>query len=198
MCGNGARCSALYYFGNSKAKNISVETGAGLLQAEKCGADTIKIKMTDPHSFETDVHLDVSGVKYIINYINTGVPHAVVFSNDVENLDVKNLGANIRYHNKFSPQGSNVDFVKILDKNSIQIRTYERGVEDETLACGTGSVAAALIYGNEGPEINFKRAINVHTRSGEVLKVYFSFKNNKFYDVWLEGKAKLVYRGILS
>lgn len=198
MCGNGARCSAYYFFLNSKKQAISIETGAGLLEAKRSGKGVIKIKMTDPHSFETDLQLNVNGTKYITNYINTGVPHAVIFSNDIDKLDIDDIGSKVRFHENFSPEGTNVDFVKILDKDNIQIRTYERGVENETLACGTGSVAAAVVFGNETPEINFKRVVSVHTRSGEILKVYFAFKENKFSNVWLEGKARLVYKGILN
>jgi diaminopimelate epimerase len=197
MCGNGARCAALYYFTISKKKEATVETGAGILNAQSISENRVKIRMTEPHSLETDVHLDVQGTRYIINFIDTGVPHAVIFSNDIDNIDLKKVGPLIRFHDDLAPEGANVNFVKVLDKNSIKIRTYERGVEDETLACGTGSVASAVVYGNETPEIDLSRTINVHTRSGEILKIYFKFKDNKFHDVWLEGQARFVFSGNL-
>lgn len=199
MCGNGARSTALYYFMNSKKRQASIETGAGVLQAQNSGKGKIRIKMTDPHSLETDIHIDHEGTKYIINFIDTGVPHAVIFSNDIDNIDLKKIGPYIRFHKSFKSKGGvNVNFVKALRDNFIEIRTYERGVEDETLACGTGSVAAAVAYANDCPLLSFTKVVNVRTQSGEILKVYLGFKNNSFYDVWLEGKAELVYEGKLA
>lgn len=196
MCGNGARCAAFYYFQTTKKRDITIETGAGILQAQNADKKKIRIKMTNPHSFETNVHMDHNGEKYVVNFIDTGVPHVVIFVSDVDKVDLDKLGPYIRYHKKFEPKGgANVNIVQVIRDNNIKIRTYERGVEDETLACGTGSVAAAVVYANECPLLSYTKAINVHTRSGEALKVYCSFKDNKFYDVWLEGEANVVYQG---
>jgi diaminopimelate epimerase len=127
------------------------------------------------------------------NFINTGVPHAVIFVEGLEKIDVAGLGRQIRFHEVFAPKGANVNFVEVADNYSINVRTYERGVEDETLACGTGSVASALLTAYSLKLGAGK--VNVHTKGGEVLKVYFDRAGNDFRNVWLEGKAKIVYSG---
>ena len=127
-----------------------------------------------------------------VNFINTGVPHTVIFAEGLDKIDVFSLGRRIRYHRKFAPAGTNVDFVEVLDNDSIKIRTYERGVEDETLACGTGAVASALTF---SLKTNATEKINVETKSTEVLTVYFSRGGNKFNNVWLQGKAQSVFVG---
>ena len=123
------------------------------------------------------------------------MPHVVHFVEDLDSVDVKNLGSHLRNHDEFSPEGTNADFVQIDGKNSIKVRTYERGVEDETLACGTGSVASALISAEREGMIS---PVTVETRSGEKLKVYFSKVDGNFKDVYLEGSAKLVYEGVIN
>jgi diaminopimelate epimerase len=120
------------------------------------------------------------------------VPHAVIFTEGLEQIDIVPLGRLIRHHKKFSPRGTNVNFVEVLHSGSIKVRTYERGVEDETLACGTGSAASAIIF---ALKTNALGKIQVHTRSKEVLSVYFARLVDKFSNVWLEGKARKVYEG---
>ena len=132
---------------------------------------------------------------YKLTFVNTGVPHVIHFVEDLDKVDVKNLGSHLRNHGEFAPEGTNADFVQLDGKNSIKVRTYERGVEDETLACGTGSVASALISAErEG----MTSPITVKTRSGEKLKVYFSKIDGNFKDIYLEGSAKLVYEGVIN
>lgn len=197
MCGNGARCAALW----AKSKIIKIETKAGIIESQVLN-DNVRIKLTDPRDIKTDIPLKVDNRDIKANFINTGVPHTVLFVEGLEKIDAFTLGRAIRYHNEFKPAGTNVDFAEIINNDSIKVRTYERGVEDETLACGTGSVAAALVYVRRGsPPFVIKRGcrgdfkINVHTRGGEILKVYFDYKDARFYNVWLEGKAKIVYKG---
>ena len=181
MCGNGARCAAVYYTYMLSAIRyplIKIETKAGILEA-KIDGDMVKLKMSDPHSMKM-------GPK--TNFINTGVPHAIIFVDDLENTDVDKLGRAIRNSERFAPEGTNVDFVKVLGKDKIAVRTYERGVEAETLACGTGCVAAAILSGAG-------RSVDVVTHGGEILKVCFEKKGAKVSNVWLEGSAKIVYKG---
>jgi diaminopimelate epimerase len=132
---------------------------------------------------------------YIVNFVDTGVPHVVHFVDDLDKVDVKNLGSFMRHHGEFSPQGTNADFVEIKDKRSIKIRTYERGVEDETLACGTGAVASAIIAAESE---KMASPIIVETRGGEKLRVHFDIQDGAFTDVYLEGKARLVFGGTLN
>jgi diaminopimelate epimerase len=187
MCGNGARCAALY----SGKKNINIRTIAGIIEAKVAGGN-IKIKLTNPKAIRLDVPLKINGRGLSVNFINTGVPHAVVFVAGVDKINVRDIGSQIRYHKEFLPAGTNVDFVEILSGDSLNVRTYERGVEDETLACGTGSVAAGLIFALKS---GVSDEISIHTKGDEVLKVYFRRDLNKFLDVWLEGKARIAYKG---
>lgn len=188
MCGNGARCAALYVRHASCVMRhaLKIETKAGIIEAQ-VKADQVKIKLTQAKDLALDLPIKVNGRNLAVNFINTGVPHAVIFVQGLENIDVFGLGKAIRNHKEFSPRGTNVNFIEVLDSNSLGIRTYERGVEDETLACGTGSTASALIFALKSGAQN---KINVHTKSGEILKIYFK---NDLSDVWLEGKARIVF-----
>ena len=190
MCGNGIRCAALY----KAKKNACIETLAGFLNAQ-IQDDGIKVRMTDPKDLQLNVNLNIDGRVYQVNYVNTGVPHAVYFVEDLESTNVRMLGRLIRYHRQFEPEGTNVDFEKILEPDAIVIRTYERGVEAETLACGTGSVASALIYHHKFVGVEGSHMVNVQTKGDEILKVYFDYKNGSFENVWLKGKAQVVYKG---
>jgi len=157
-------------------------------------ANNVKIKMTEPKNIKLNLPIKVNNRTLHVNFINTGVPHTVIFVEGLEKIDVFNLGRMIRYHKRFSPQGTNVDFVEVLKDDSISLRTYERGVEDETLACGTGAVASAIIFNMQYPIRNMSK-INVYTKSGQILIVYFKRTGNKFSEVWLEGKARMVFKG---
>ena len=127
------------------------------------------------------------------SYINTGVPHIVLEAEDIENIDVYKIGSELRYHKYFQPEGTNVNFVKKSDnRKRLRIRTYERGVEEETLSCGTGSTAAALSYGQESDIGNGN--IEVQTNGG-LLKVKYS---NNFKEIYLKGPVKEVFKGIYS
>ncbi|MFA5349960.1 MAG: diaminopimelate epimerase, partial [Candidatus Omnitrophota bacterium] len=152
----------------------------------------VKIQLTDPKQIKLDIPLNVAGRLIKVNFINTGVPHVVIFVDGLDKMDVTGIGCLIRWHLKFSPAGTNVNFVEVKDDNLIRIRTYERGVEGETLACGTGSTAAALIFALKN---NLKTPVKVKTQSGEVLKIYFNKDDERFRGVWLEGSAKIAYKG---
>jgi diaminopimelate epimerase len=203
MCGNGARCVALYLTAKLPAcrtgrktpnSKLRIETKAGIIKSEVNG-ESVLINLTDPKGLKLEIPLKVNNRSIRVNFINTGVPHTVVFVEGLERIDVTNLGRQIRFHRHFAPAGTNVNFVEVLNNNSIRVRTYERGVEDETLACGTGSVASALIasYMLCSPG---KKVVSVHTKSGEVLKVYLNENKNKFQDIWLEGRAHIAYKGV--
>jgi len=194
MCGNGSRCIALFAAVNKIAKpQMTIETLAGTLDASVKG-DIIKVKLTDPKDIRWNFCLMIGKCPYEVNFVDTGVPHAIHFVDDLNKIDVKNLGSHIRHHGEFSPEGTNADFVKVIGKNTIRIRTYERGVEDETLACGTGAVASAIIS-SEAEKM--ASPVTVETQSGEKIKVYFELKDGNFKNVYLEGRAKLVYEGEL-
>lgn len=194
MCGNGARCMALWEkLNNKKLKGevIRIETKAGVIES-KVIRDNVKIRLTSPRDVVLDIPLKVNNRSLKVNFINTGVPHAVVFVEGLDKIDITGIGRALRYHRKFSPRGANVNFVEPLSRDSFKIRTYERGVEDETLACGTGTVASALIFALKGAEGN---KIKAQTRGGERLTVYFLRSKGSFNNVWLEGRARVVYQG---
>lgn len=193
MCGNGARCAALYAVENRiSGKELKIETGAGIVEAEVVGL-SVKIKLTDPKGIKLGFDLKVDGKNVKANFINTGVPHVVIFVKNLKKTDVQKMGSQVRFHKKFKPEGANANFVRLVDSKNIEIRTYERGVEDETLACGTGAAASAIIAGLTK---NLKPHIDVLTKSGEVLRVYFDTAPIK--NVYLEGEAKTLYEGRIS
>lgn len=198
MCGNGARSTALYWVRQSTRasahqKKLKIETKAGIIEAQVT-KDTVKIKLTDPKEYQKKIPLVINGRPLKANFINTGVPHTIVFAQGIEQIDVLNIAREIRYHKYFSPAGTNVNFVEALKPDTIKVRTYERGVEDETLACGTGSAASAIVFSLQSP-VPGQNRINVITQGGETLKVYFVKNGNDISDVWLEGKAKIVCKG---
>lgn len=194
MCGNGARCVALYVRSLNPKSKIKIETKSGIIESE-VNKDNIKIKITQPKDLRLDIPIKINERLLKVNFINTGVPHTVIFVEGIEKIDVVNLGKLIRNHKRFKPEGTNVDFVEIIDEDKIRVRTYERGVENETFACGTGAVASALITNCRLKDNNLKK-IDVYTKSGEILKVYFKKEKDNFKDVWLEGKAKIIYKGV--
>ncbi|NQT46980.1 MAG: diaminopimelate epimerase [Candidatus Omnitrophica bacterium] len=192
MCGNGSRCAALYAVEKGIAKkDHRIETLAGLLEANVDGRRA-RVKLADPRMLRLDFEIDIGGDAHRVSYINTNVPHAVYFVDDLEGADVKGLGAATRYHKEFAPEGTNADFVKVKGEKSINIRTYERGVEGETLACGTGAVASAIV---SAILKGVKSPVDVETKGGEVLKIYFDLKDDLAKDVYLEGNAEIIYEG---
>ncbi len=194
MCGNGGRCAARFAFLKKIAPaRMSFETGAGIIDAT-VKEDTVKLRLTDPGRPSLDYELQTEEGALIVSSINTGVPHAVHFTDNLEPYPVFRLGRLIRYHEHYQPAGTNANFVQVVDGHTIKVRTYERGVEDETLACGTGSVAGALIADQKGL---VSSPVTVLVQSGEKLKIYFDRGSAGYVNVYLEGGAKVVYQGAL-
>ena len=194
MCGNGARCAARFAFIHGIAgREMAFETLAGIIHAS-VGEDSVKIRMTDPTDLKAGTLLDVNGTALNVSTVNTGVPHVVTVVDDIEALDVVATGRLIRHHPDFAPEGTNANFVALGQGGEIFIRTYERGVEDETLACGTGTVAAALVLANEH---GLAAPVSLTTRSGSTLTVHFETHAGRYQEVFLEGDARVIYRGDL-
>ncbi|HEV2097043.1 MAG TPA: diaminopimelate epimerase [Chthoniobacterales bacterium] len=194
MCGNGARCFAR--FASHVAgpfEQLSFETPAGVIGAQIEG-ELVCLRMSDPSDLRLDLEIEANGAIVRARYINSGVPHVVVPVPKIADVDVRSIGASIRRHPMFAPKGANVNFSEQRADNRIAIRTYERGVEDETLACGTGVVASALIFaathGVDGP-------IGVLVRGGPELKVDFTRKGVQFRDVTLTGPADFAFEGTM-
>ncbi len=194
MCGNGSRCAARFAFLNGIASlSMKFSTLAGVIEAEITGVNTVKVKLTNPKDYESEIKLE--GIDMPASFINTGVPHVVYFVDNIDIVNVKELGAKTRYHEYFGDEGTNVNFAEVVDESTIKIRTYERGVEDETLACGTGSTAAAVTAVLEG---RCESPVDVVTKSGKILKVYVYKDGDDGVDrVYLEGDALLTYIGTM-
>ena len=181
-------------FIHAPRSTLRIETKAGIIEARVL-KDNVKIKLTDPREYQEKIPLVIRGRKLTVSFINTGVPHAIVFVEGIEQIDAVNIGREIRYYKYFLPAGTNVNFAEVLNNHTIKIRTYERGVEDETLACGTGSAASAIVFGLKSQVSGARQEIDVITRGGETLKVYFKKEADRISNVWLEGKVKIVHKG---
>lgn len=194
MCGNGGRCAARYAVMNGLAgARLSFETRAGIIHAEING-NYVKIELPSPLAPQLNLPLTINDTNLTLYFIDTGVPHAVVLCNTIDDVPVPELGKKIRFHPRFQPAGANVNFVSVVNTSSLIVRTYERGVEDETLACGTGAVAAALITSSLGMVTS---PAKVKTRSGESLTVYYDNPVYPFGRVYLEGVVRVVCSGEL-
>lgn len=195
MCGNGSRCIA-YYTANRDitGDKLSIETKAGILHAI-VRKNMVKIEMMQPKDFRNTVSVAMGHAHVALSFINTGVPHAVCIVRKLHSIDVKKVGRYIRRHRVFAPEGTNVDFIKINGRHAISIRTYERGVEGETFACGTGSVAGAIIASEMK---NVRPPVRVGTFGRDVLRVYFRKEGDVYKDVYLEGEVKLIFDGALK
>lgn len=196
MCGNGARCFGRFTANLTEETKdvVTFETMAGTLSAHMV-EENVRIAMSNPHDLRLNLDLAIEGLAGTIHFINTGVPHVVVFVDDLENVDVLKYGTILRYHAAFSPAGTNVNFAKVLSPQHIAIRTYERGVEDETLACGTGMTACALLHhllnGAASP-------VKVDVAGGDTLEIGYVANGNDFTDVTLSGPADFVFEGAIE
>lgn len=194
-CGNGARCiSKFAYLNGIVSEQMQFLTNAGIYEAEIVD-DNVKVRMSDPTDIRINVPLRLEDGVHNVGFANSGVPHVVFFVDDLETTDVFDLGQQTRYHNDFKPAGTNANFICIHSQELIEIRTYERGVENETLACGTGSIASAIVSATLG---KVKSPVSVKTASGVVLKIHFDLENDEAKNVYLEGDARVIFAGELT
>jgi diaminopimelate epimerase len=192
MCGNGARCFARFVLRLTGGKGpISFETRAGVITASFQGGG-VTVNLTPPRELRLRRQVPLSGGPAEIHSLDTGVPHAVLFVPEADQAMVLPLGAEIRNHPHFAPRGTNVNFVQVLGPGRIRVRTYERGVEGETLACGTGVTASALITAELR---GFPSPIQVQVQSGATLEISFERANGQFTNVGLTGPAEFVFEG---
>jgi len=197
MCGNGARCAARFaYMQGIAPANMRFETLAGIIEA-KVSSDQVSVKMTSPKDIQLHRQVDVDQEMVELHSLDTGVPHAVIFVDGWDRVDVKKIGRKIRYHEAFMPAGTNVNFVSKKADNIYHVRTYERGVEDETFACGTGAVASALIASLLDDAAS---PVEIMTSGGDTLTILFDKGGDakKLDKVFLRGPANLIYKGELS
>ncbi len=196
MCGNGGRCVSRFAFLKGiTGPNMTFETLAGPISAEVNGR-IVKVLMPEPSGLTMNLDLAFQQGWVSVDFINTGVPHVVVHVEDLSNHSVFEQGRGLRYHSHFAPEGTNANFMKVSGPDKLQIRTYERGVEDETLACGTGAIACALVASVRGAVSG--SPVKVETRSGEELIIHFKKKGDSFEQVALEGNTSIVYQAKLN
>lgn len=193
MCGNGARCFTAFAIAHGVGTPARVRflTDAGLISATVRG-DQITIQMTAPFDLRVRQTVPLQSGPTIVHHVNTGVPHVVRFVDDVSKVDIRPEGAELRFHAAFKPKGANANFAQILPGGLVLIRTYERGVEDETLACGTGVTAAGilahLVHGVSLP-------VRLKVAGGDELSVNFARTGDVIANVTLTGPARVVFRG---
>jgi diaminopimelate epimerase len=192
MCGNGARCFARFIQRQAGAKGqTTFETGAGIITATFQG-ERVTVNLTQPRDLKLSEKMSLSAGLLAVHSLNTGVPHAVIFVPDADQAMVQQLGAELRHHPRFAPQGTNVNFVQVLGPNWIRVRTFERGVEGETLACGTGVTASALVSSRVR---GFTSPIKVQVQGGDQLEVSFQESAGGFAEVKLSGPAEFSFEG---
>jgi len=192
MCGNASRCAAILAFNLGLApKKHVIGTDAGPVRAEVFPeTGEVEVELTTPKDLALNLEILADDANLTLHFVNTGVPHAVIVEPDNSKSDVALMGRLVRFHEKFAPAGTNVNFITVKDRRNILLRTYERGVEAETFACGTGAAAAAVVARELGLA---EDQVALTTSGGEHLGI--SIKNNK---VFLRGKALLVYTGNLN
>ncbi|MCX7019531.1 MAG: diaminopimelate epimerase [bacterium] len=195
-CGNGSRCIARFAHEQGVAPaSMTFQTLAGPYRARALENGETVVWMTDARGIRENIRITGALFTGEAHFINTGVPHAVVFVEDLDGFDVFGVGMMLRHHAEFAPAGANANFVRVRGRHDIDIRTYERGVENETLACGTGSIASAVIAARRGvaePPVRFK------TAGGETLTIGFQLGPGGARDVTLQGGAVIVFRGYIK
>lgn len=194
MCGNGIRCLSKFIrqLGYTTEK-YAIESNAGI-HSLSCHDDLVTVDMGIPTEIMLNQSIPLKGQKVLLSHVNTGVPHVVIFVEDLEDNRLMEIAPEIRRHRRFQPRGTNVNFVKV-NHQEIYVRTYERGVEGETLACGTGATAVAFIV-NQTHNIPFP--LNVHTRSGDTLTIAFQQDSNHQLRGTMTGPAQLIYQGTFN
>ena len=194
MCGNGGRCIARFARKEGIAGAKQHFEALDHIYDAEVGESSVRLHMKDAARFRVETVAQTYGLKGASYFVDTGAPHAVVLEEALEVLDVHDLGRRIRIDPAFAPEGTNVNFIRRKDEHAIEARTYERGVEAETLACGTGSVASALVASEHFQMVS---PVHVLVKSGEELLVHFRGQAGLWKDIYLEGSAHLVFSGTL-
>lgn len=196
-CGNGSRCIARFAFEKKIApREMTFQTLAGDYHAAVLDNGHVRLQMSDAHELQMEkLRTSLHDADTPVEFVNTGVPHAVVFVEDLDNAPVIDFGRRLRHDAAFAPAGTNVNFVKITSPSQLRVRTYERGVEDETLACGTGCIASTIMAARRGL---ITTPAEVTTASGEKLLINFTPTETGASDVTLQGSADIIFRGYIT
>ncbi len=204
LCGNGTacflRCAA--DDGWTSGAELRVLTAAGVVRGRRSDGQYVRVCIPLPEDMRTSLTVSAGGRDWMCDYVVMGVPHVLAYVEDVAAVDVRRFGRLLRHHSMFAPRGANANFVQVLGEGQLALRTFETGVEDETLACGTGSAAAAIMaarrFGWGKAYRTAQKPVLIHARSGDVLRVYFELAGDTVRDPCLETVVRFLYRGVLQ
>lgn len=205
LCGNGTACFIYWAVANGwlpEQGEVKALTTTGVVRGRKLAGKYVRACIPTPEDMQTDLELVIDGKTWKFDYLVTGVPHAITYVEDVNQIDVARWGPPIRHHERFQPRGANVNFVQVLGQGKIAVRTFEFGVEGETLACGTGSTAAAILaafrFGWPEEYLSGDKLVSILARSGDILKAGFTVQqDNSIVDVCLETVVRHVFSGTI-
>lgn len=200
LCGNGTGCFTKWAIeeGFLPDGELRILTPAGVIRSQVADPPYIRVCIPEPREITRDIPLHVEDCTWVCDFVRVGIGHCVTFVDDIDAVDVAHWGRALRHHPYFAPEGANANFVQVLGEGEIALRTFEYGVEGETLACGTGSAASAILSALrlEWPEESFtQRPIRVRARSGDTLRICFARRDGRITDVCLETVVRYVYRG---
>ncbi|HDZ19917.1 hypothetical protein LCGC14_0094950 [marine sediment metagenome] len=205
LCGNGTACYVHWAFvmGHIPRDEVRILTLAGVMRGSPVDDGYTRVCISLPEQLRTDLQVPVGDQTLTCDFVVTGIPHVVTYVDDIAAADVAGLGPALRHHDLFQPRGANANFVQVLGEGEIALRTWEFGVEGETLACGTGSAAAAMLTARRfdwKPDFTpCDQSVRVHTRGGETLRVFFTVNGRgEIDDLCLESPVHLLYRGDIS
>ncbi|HNX27085.1 MAG TPA: diaminopimelate epimerase [Phycisphaerae bacterium] len=209
LCGNGSACFTRWVVakGILPDRQINILTPAGIIQGQCIDRDYVRVCISPPENHRPNLNIECESADqkktFVCDYIVTGIPHVVTIVDNVSAVNVRRWGYQLRHHPAFKPRGVNANFVQILSPGRIAMRTFEFGVEDETLACGTGASACAIVTALKNdwpPEIYDGTApVIVRTRGGEILRVYITRdESGAIVDCCLESRARVLYTGVLN
>ena len=204
LCGNGTACVIWWVVWQDWAGDgeIKVLTDAGMVHGHAADGRYVRVCIPQPEDLATDLELTVEGRTWRCDYLVTGVPHAITYVDCVDAIDIAHWGRRLRRHEHFQPRGANINFVEVLGEGRIAVRTFEFGVEAETLACGTGSAAAAILstirFGWPKKYLTSDEPVCVRARSGDVLKIWFTRRDDgAIIDVCLETVVRCICTGTI-
>lgn len=194
MCANGVRCLALFFreLGFPK-RRFMLETMHRLMHVEIQAGGVVDVELGDPSHIQWNVEVSALDQTHQVQLLDTGVPHMVLFTEDIDRVDMVDLAPTLRQRRDLAPKGSNVNYAMFdISSKQLHVRTFERGVEGETLACGTGAAASAIAASRV---LNLDSPIFVRVRSGDVLKIDFDWSNQQPVNLSISGEAKKVFQG---
>lgn len=202
LCGNGVACFTRWAIDNGwiASDEVKILATAGVVRGKRIDCDYVRVCIPLPEDVRRGLELDAAGRRWQCDFCVTGVPHLVTYVDDLENLDIAQAGPALRYHRDFAPRGVNANFVQVLGVGRLAVRTWEFGVEGETLSCGTGSAASAILTAlRQGWPRKYLRGvepIEVKARSGDTLRVYFELKeDHSVVDLCVETVVRFVCTG---